>query len=155
MKVIGSTELTDVNVTDDLTVQGNANVAGVATFVGTVTFQGGTVNTGVGTENAVVLDANVNSNVTPGTTNTFDLGQDSKKWRYVYSGDTIRGNQIDLSNGTSGIATIGRVGTGLTQTQAIIGAATTAVMATGNIAANGDLIVKGQVGVGTVKPTST
>ena len=150
LKVVGSTELTDVNVTDDLTVQGNANVAGVATFVGTVTFQGGTVNTGVGTENAVVLDANVNSNVTPGTTNTFDLGQDSKKWRYVYSGDTIRGNQIDLSNGTSGIATIGRVGTGLTQTQAIIGAATTAVMATGNIAANGDLIVKGQVGVGTV-----
>ena len=150
LKVIGSTELTDVNVTDDLTVQGNANVAGVATFVGTVTFQGGTVNTGVGTENAVVLDANVNSNVTPGTSNTFDLGQDSKKWRYVYSGDTIRGNQIDLSNGTSGIATIGRVGTGLTQTQAIIGAATTAVMATGNIAANGDLIVKGQVGVGTV-----
>ncbi len=150
LKVIGNTELAGVNVTDNLSVQGNTNVSGVSTFVGTVTFQGGTVNTGVGTENAVVLDANVNSNVTPGTTNTFDLGQDSKRWRYVYSGDTIRGNQIDLSNGTSGIATIGRVGTGLTQTQAIIGAATTAVMATGNIAANGDLLIKGQIGVGTV-----
>ena len=91
-------------------MQGNANVAGVATFVGTVTFQGGTVNTGVGTENAVVLDANVNSNVTPGTTNTFDLGQDSKKWRYVYCADTVIANNIDTSNGTSGIATLGRVG---------------------------------------------
>ena len=131
-------------------MQGNANVAGVATFVGTVTFQGGTVNTGVGTENAVVLDANVNSNVTPGTTNTFDLGQDSKKWRYVYCADTVIANNINTSNGTSGIATIGRVGAGATQTQVVIGAATTAVMAGGNIAANGDLIVKGQIGVGTV-----
>ena len=150
LKVIGNTELAGVNITDNPAVQGNTNVAGVATFVGTVTFQGGTINTGVGTENAVVLDANVNSNVTPGTTNTFDLGQDSKKWRYVYSGDTIRGNQIDLSNGTSGIATIGRVGAGGTQTQVVIGAATTAVLAKGNIAANGDVLVKGQIGVGTV-----
>ncbi len=150
LKVVGSTELTDVNITDDLTVQQNLGVIGVSTFTGTVTFQGGTVNTGVGTENAVVLDANVNSNVTPGTTNSFDLGQDGKKWRYVYSADTIIGNQIDLSNGTSGIATIGRVGTGATQTQVIIGAATTAVMAGGNIAANGDLLIKGQIGVGTV-----
>ena len=150
LKVVGSTELTDVNITDDLTVQQNLGVIGVSTFTGTVTFQGGTVNTGVGTDNAVVLDANVNSNVTPGTTNSFDLGQDGKKWRYVYSADTIIGNQIDLSNGTSGIATIGRVGTGATQTQVIIGAATTAVMAGGNIAANGDLLIKGQIGVGTV-----
>jgi len=42
------------------------------------------------------------------------------------------------------------VGAGATQTQVVIGAATTAVMAGGNIAANGDLIVKGQIGVGTV-----
>ena len=150
LKVIGDTELTHVSVTDDLVVQGNANVAGVATFVGTVTFQGGTVNTGVGTENAVVLDANVNSNVTPGTTNTFDLGQDSKKWRYVYCADTVIANNIDTSNGTSGIATLGRVGAGATQTQVVIGAATTALLAGGNVAANGDLIVKGQIGVGTV-----
>ena len=150
LKVIGDTELTHVNVTDDLVVQGNTNVAGVSTFVGTVTFQGGTVNTGVGTENAVVLDANVNSNVTPGTTNSFDLGQDSKKWRYVYCADTIIANNIDTSNGTSGIATLGRVGAGATQTQVVIGAATTALLAGGNVAANGDLIVKGQIGVGTV-----
>ncbi len=150
LKVIGNTELAGLTVTDNLRVDSNVNVGGVSTFTGTVTFSGGTVNTGVGTENAVVLDANVNSNVTPGTTNTFDLGQGSKKWRYVYSADTIIGNQIDLSNGTSGIATIGRVGAGATQTQVVIGAATTAVMASGNIAANGDLIVKGQIGVGTV-----
>ena len=42
------------------------------------------------------------------------------------------------------------MGAGATQTQVVIGAATTAVMAGGNIAANGDLIVKGQIGVGTV-----
>ena len=149
LKVIGNTELAGLTVTDNLRVDSNVNVGGVSTFTGTVTFSGGTINTGVGTENSVVLDANVSSNVTPGTTNTFDLGQDGKKWRYVYSADTFVGNQIDLSNGTSGIATIGRVGTGATQTQVIIGAATTAVMAGGNIAANGDLIIKGQIGVGT------
>ena len=148
LKVIGDTSLSKLEISDDLHVQGNVQTVGVSTFAGTVTFQGGTVNTGVGTENAVVLDANVNSNITPGVANSFDLGQDSKKWRYVYYGDTLRGNQIDLSNGTTGIATIG-VGYGATTTQAIIGAANTAVMALGNLAADGDLIIKGNVGVGT------
>ena len=148
LKVIGDTSLSKLEISDDLHVQGNVQTVGVSTFAGTVTFQGGTVNTGVGTENAVVLDANVNSNITPGVANSFDLGQDSKKWRYVYYGDTLRGNQIDLSNGTTGIATIG-VGYGATTTQAIIGAANTAVMALGNLAADGDLIIKGEVGIGT------
>ena len=148
LKVIGDTSLSKLDITDDLHVQGNVQTVGVSTFAGTVTFQGGTVNTGVGTENAVVLDANVNSNITPGVANSFDLGQDSKKWRYVYYADTLRGNQIDLSNGTTGIATIG-VGFAATTTQAIIGAANTAVMAYGDLAADGDLIIKGEVGIGT------
>ena len=42
------------------------------------------------------------------------------------------------------------MGAGATQTQVVIGAATTAILAGGNVAANGDLIVKGQIGVGTV-----
>ena len=148
LKVIGDTSLAKLEISDDLHVQGNVQTVGVSTFAGTVTFQGGTVNTGVGTENAVVLDANVNSNITPGVANSFDLGQDSKKWRYVYYGDTLRGNQIDLSNGTTGIATIG-VGLGATTTQAVIGAATSAVMAYGDLAADGDIKIKGEVGIGT------
>ena len=152
LKVIGDTSLSKLEISDDLHVEGNVRTVGVSTFSGTVTFEGGTINTGVGTENAVVLDANVNSNITPGVANSFDLGQDSKKWRYVYYGDTLRGNQIDLSNGTTGIATIG-VGYGATTTQAIIGAATTAVMALGNLAADGDLLIKGNVGVGTTTLT--
>ena len=148
LNVIGETQLSKVEVTDDLLVGGNVRTVGVSTFSGTVTFEGGTINTGVGTENAVVLDANVNSNITPGVANSFDLGQDSKKWRYVYYADTLRGNQIDLSNGTTGIATIG-VGFAATTTQAIIGAANTAVMAYGDLAADGDLIIKGEVGIGT------
>ena len=148
LNVIGETQLSKLTLTDDIHIGGNVQTIGVSTFAGTVTFQGGTVNTGVGTENAVVLDANVNSNITPGVANSFDLGQDSKKWRYVYYGDTLRGNQIDLSNGTTGIATIG-VGLGATTTQAIIGAATTAVMAYGDLAADGDVKIKGEVGIGT------
>tara|TARA_B100001094_G_scaffold333262_1_gene409974 strand:+ start:1058 stop:2956 length:1899 start_codon:yes stop_codon:yes gene_type:complete len=148
LKVIGDTSLSKLDISDDLHIQGNVQTVGVSTFAGTVTFQGGTVNTGVGTENAVVLDANVNSNITPGVANSFDLGQDSKRWRYVYYADTLRGNQIDLSNGTTGIATIG-VGFGATTTQAIIGAANTAVMAFGDIGINGDLVLKGQIGIGT------
>ena len=152
LKVIGDTSLAKLEISDDLHVQGNVQTVGVSTFAGTVTFQGGTVNTGVGTENAVVLDANVNSNITPGVANSFDLGQDSKKWRYVYYADTLIGNQIDLSNGTTGIATIG-VGFGATTSQAIIGGATTAVMAYGDLAADGDLFIKGNVGVGTTTLT--
>ena len=152
LKVIGDTSLSKLDISDDLHVQGNVQTVGVSTFSGTVTFEGGTINTGVGTENAVVLDANVNSNITPGVANSFDLGQDSKKWRYVYYADTLRGNQIDLSNGTTGIATIG-VGFAATTTQAIIGGATTAVMAYGDLAADGDLWIKGNVGVGTTTLT--
>ena len=152
LNVIGETQLSKVTITDDIHIGGNVQTVGVSTFAGTVTFQGGTVNTGVGTENAVVLDANVNSNITPGVANSFDLGQDSKRWRYVYYADTLRGNQIDLSNGTTGIATIG-VGFAATTTQAIIGAANTAVMAYGDLAADGDLWIKGNVGVGTTTLT--
>ena len=152
LNVIGETQLSKLTLTDDIHIGGNVQTIGVSTFAGTVTFQGGTVNTGVGTENAVVLDANVNSNITPGVANSFDLGQDSKKWRYVYYADTLRGNQIDLSNGTTGIATIG-VGFAATTTQAVIGGATTAVMAYGDLAADGDLWIKGNVGVGTTTLT--
>lgn len=145
LKVIGSTHLTDLTTSDDIVVGQNLGVTGVSTFTGTVTFLGGTVNVGTGTETAIVLNANVSSNITPSATNTYDLGQDSQKWRYVYYYDTLIGSDAKLS----GISTIGTVGAGATQTQIVVGGANTSIVTSNSIAVNGDLILKGQVGVGT------
>lgn len=145
LKVIGSTHLTDLTTSDDVRVGQDLNVIGVSTFTGTVTFLGGTVNVGTGTETAIVLNANVSSNVTPSATNTYDLGQDSQKWRYIYCSDTIIGRDFRIT----GISTIGTVGAGATQTQIVVGGANTSIVTSNSVAINGDLILKGQVGVGT------
>ena len=124
---------------------GDLSVAGFSTFASTVTFQGGTVNLGVGTETAVVLNANVSSNVTPSTNNTYDLGQDYQKWRYIWCSDTVSTKDIVIS----GISTIGTIGVGNTQTQIIVGGANTSIVTSASVAINGDLIIKGEVGIGT------
>lgn len=145
LKVIGDSHFTRVTTSDNLTIGQDLSVTGVSTFTGTVTFLGGTVNVGTGTETAIVLNANVSSNVTPATNNTYDLGQDSQKWRYVYCSDTIIGRDIKIA----GISTIGTVGAGGTQTQIVVGGANTSIVTSNSVAINGDLILKGQVGVGT------
>lgn len=145
LKVVGSTHLTDLTTSDDIVVGQNLGVTGVSTFTGTVTFLGGTVNVGTGTETAIVLNANVSSNVTPSATNTYDLGQDSQKWRYVYCSDTVISKDVNIS----GITTLGTVGVGATQTRIVVGGANTSIVTSNSVAINGDLILKGQVGIGT------
>jgi len=145
LKVVGDSSFSKLTTTDDIVVGQHLRVTGISTFTGTVTFLGGTVNVGTGTATAIVLNANVSSNVTPSATNTYDLGQDSQKWRYVYCSDTIIGKDFSVS----GISTIGTIGAGATQTQIVVGGANTSIVTSNSVAINGDLILKGQVGVGT------
>jgi hypothetical protein len=145
LKVIGNTSLVDLDTSDSVRIGKDLSVAGFSTFANTVTFNGGTVNLGINTQTSVVLNANVSSNVTPTTTNTYDLGIDSQRWRYIYSSDTIVGKNVVLT----GVSTIGTVGAGATQTQIVVGGANTSIVTSNSVAINGDLILKGQVGVGT------
>jgi hypothetical protein len=71
-------------VTGNLGVSGNLYVAGESEFVGVVTFRGGTINLGDSDTDNIVLTADVNSDILPNTTSTFDLGSSSKRWGGIY-----------------------------------------------------------------------
>ena len=64
-------------LSSDLSVGGNLTVAGNATISGNLTFGDADTDT-------VSFVADVNSNILPDVTNTYDLGSSSKKWRNLY-----------------------------------------------------------------------
>ena len=71
-------------VTGNLGVSGNLVVAGESEFVGIVTFRGGTINLGDADTDNIILTGDVNSDILPNTTSTFDLGSTSKRWGGIY-----------------------------------------------------------------------
>jgi len=84
-------------VTGHLGVSGNLVVAGESEFVGIVTFKGGTINLGDSDSDNIVLTADVNSDILPNTTSTFNLGSTSKRWGAIYG----------TSSNISGVSTLG------------------------------------------------
>jgi hypothetical protein len=78
---VGGVQVTGGSVVgEDITTR-NFTATGVSTFVGAVTFQGGTITLGDATTDNVVFTADVNSNITPNTDNTYDLGNGTQRWR--------------------------------------------------------------------------
>ncbi len=71
-------------VTGNLGVSGNLVVAGESEFVGVVTFRGGTINLGDADTDNIILTGDVNSDILPNTTSTFNLGSTSKRWGAIY-----------------------------------------------------------------------
>lgn len=86
-----------VNVSNDLTVGGNLFVTGQSEFVGVVTFRGGTINLGDSNSDNIVLTADVNSDILPNTSSTYNLGSSSQRWGAIYG----------TSSNISGISTLG------------------------------------------------
>ena len=125
LEVVGRTKV------GELEVGQNLKVSGVSTFVGGVTFEGGTINFGDSQIDNIVLNAQVSSNVVPTVDDTYDLGSTSNQWRNLYVDGFADLDDLVVS----GIATIGN--------RVIVGGASTALVS------NGDIVIKGEVGIGT------
>ena len=86
-----STTTGALKVTGGISTQENLYVGGNAVIAGTMTANGGTITLGdAGTDN-VTIGGEINSDVIPDVTNTYDLGSSSKKWAEVHA-TTVTGN---------------------------------------------------------------
>jgi len=89
--VVASTTSASSNTTGALKVSGgistqeNLYVGGNAVITGTMTANGGTITLGNADTDNVSFGGEVNSDVTPDATNTYDLGSSSKKWAEVHA----------------------------------------------------------------------
>jgi len=80
-----------LRVSGGISTQENLYVGGNAVITGTMTANGGTITLGdAGTDN-VTIGGEINSDVIPDVTNTYDLGSSSKKWAEVHA-TTVTGN---------------------------------------------------------------
>lgn len=94
-----------------LNVGGSLAVSGISTFTGNAFFNGN-INLGDASTDDVVFNAEVNSNIIPNTSNSFDLGSSSKVWRHIYSNNlTINGIPAFLNGGTGWFGMIPNVAT--------------------------------------------
>lgn len=77
-----------VGLPTDVTVEGNLDVNGNTTIGGDVTI-GGNITIGDSNTDQINISADLNSNLIPDVTNTFDLGEDGKSWRNLYLNNSI------------------------------------------------------------------
>ena len=80
-----NSSLTTVGNLTSLSVAGAATVYGNLTVQGLTTLNGGTLTLGDSNTDNVVFGADINSNVIPNTTATYDLGTGSLRWNTVYA----------------------------------------------------------------------
>ena len=93
-----------LGVNKNVTVGGQLRVTGDSFFVGVVTFAAGasgTIQLGDNANDNVEFQADVNSNIIPNTTSTFNLGSDSQEWRDLH----LAGNAGIGSLSVTGIST--------------------------------------------------
>ena len=104
----------------DLFVGQNLHVAGISTFIGNATFRGGTIGIGDSSSDDINVQGEFVSNLIPNTTDTYDIGSLSQKWRNAYFAGTGEFNDL-LTVGSlesSGISTA-ETFSGFTNLQAI------------------------------------
>jgi len=93
-----------LKVAGGISTQENLYVGGNAVITGTMTANGGTITLGdAGTDN-VTIGGEINSDVIPDATNTYDLGSSSKKWAEVHA-TTLTGNLTGNASGSAGSCT--------------------------------------------------
>ena len=92
--VTGVTSTTSAYVTNALTVDGDTRLNGSSIYLGSDDLDN------------VYFEGEVNSNILPNTTNTFNLGSDSKRWNTVYARNLEGLTNVDIENlYVTGIAT--------------------------------------------------
>ena len=87
--------LSNTNITGDLFVSGNINAVGNVVI-------GGNITIGNESTDNIVINASIKSDLIPETTNTYDLGSVSFRWRTVYANqvysDTLNVPTLDIGN---------------------------------------------------------
>ena len=92
--VTGVTSTTSAYVTNALTVDGDTRLNGSSIYLGSDDLDN------------VYFEGEVNSNILPNVTNTFNLGSDSKRWNTVYARNLEGLTNVDIENlYVTGIAT--------------------------------------------------
>ena len=103
-----STTTGALKVTGGISTQENLYVGGNAVITGTMTANGGTITLGdAGTDN-VTIGGEINSDVIPDVTNTYDLGSSSKKWAEIHATTftgALTGNVTGNTSGSAGSCT--------------------------------------------------
>ena len=137
-----------MGIAKNLTVKQNLHVGGYSNFVGVVTFQGGTINLGDDTGDNINIGGEFTSGLYPNTTNTYDLGDNTRQWRntsFAGVGTFSTGAVIDgVQIGITGANVIDTVSGNLTLNSA--GGATfidDAVTIQNNLIVNGNVTVGG------------
>lgn len=93
-----STTLTDSNLeirpngTGDLSIYSNTNITGSLYATGNITF-GGDLTIGDSDTDSLDFNSDINSDLIPNETDTYDLGSSGKRWNNVYT-NTIKGNLL-------------------------------------------------------------
>ena len=135
-----------------ITFNDNTNITGNLDVTGNVTI-GGDITIGDSDTDGVLFTADVDSNIIPNTTDTFNLGSQSKTWKNVFANVLdlndieIQGNKISTTNSNSNL-TLDPSGTGIVDVQSSLRIEDTLTV-TGNsvfaqrIDADGGLIVNG------------
>ena len=97
-----------LRVSGGISTQENLYVGGNAVITGTMTANGGTITLGdAGTDN-VTIGGEINSDVIPDVTNTYDLGSSSKKWAEIHATTftgALTGNVTGNTSGSAGSCT--------------------------------------------------
>jgi hypothetical protein len=99
--VTGALEIVSGN--DQINFANNVNIAGNLDVVGNVTI-GGNIQVGDQTTDTVSFVAGVDSDLLPSIDNTYDLGSNSLRWKYLYTNE-INVGTVNISSNT--ITTIG------------------------------------------------
>ena len=122
-----------MDATGNAAIDGNLEVGGTVDITSTLTANGNTV---IGSDNAdtVSVNAGVNTNVIPASTDIYDLGSTTKEWNDLYIGGTANLATVSISSGTIDNVTIGGTTPGL-----ISGSTITATTAfSGDLSGNAD-----------------
>lgn len=77
-----------------LEIFANWNVTGAIHATGNVTF-GGNLTVGDNSNDNLIFDAEINSNIVPDQSNTYSIGSSSKRWGNLYS-NLLNGQQVDV-----------------------------------------------------------
>ena len=101
----GSFTLSGSLITDSASTGsfGRLNVTGNSNLVGDLTL-GGNIKIGDSTADAITITADLTSNLTPNSANTYDIGNSVKTWRYGYINQIV-GTSVTTTGNVSGSAT--------------------------------------------------
>ena len=91
-----------LGVNKNVTIGANLYVEGYSEFVGVATFKGGTINLGDGTDDNINVGGEFTSGLYPNTTDTYDLGDESREWRNASFSGIVTSQSVEVEDLTSG-----------------------------------------------------